>query len=450
MAPPRRLCERELDARAGSSLEMATVELFTLALGVAVSPTLVPRTAPPTARPPLELLTSTPEDLRDRFGDNEVFRSKSGATYVPSATGKQDKAFGIWQVLRKGMDPLASADEQFLAKPAHLERHVPPRLRRALLPECAPVLAGATPVSEARSQDGTVKLLLELSDGLKVECVVIPISGKHTSLCVSSQVGCSRGCTFCSTGTMGLVRNLKASEILAQVWLALKLVRERGLPPLVNVVFMGMGEPLNNLGAVGEAVRMLVHPDAFRLSRRNVCVSTVGPSPALIRRAGLLPCRLAWSVHAVDDDLRKALVPTTNHPMAELREAFADALGSRTDEKTQGLLVELALLRGVNDQAEHAEALADFLARSFGRNDALVNLIPYNENGLGLAPGEFFQRPRLDDVYAFQRRLWSHGRLCTVRAQRGDDESSACGQLVVGDKREAREERVSSLKDSAS
>ena len=103
------------------------------------------------------------------------------------------------------MDPLLSADEQFLAKPAHLERHVPPRLRRALLPECAPVLAGATPVSEARSQDGTVKLLLELSDGLKVECVVIPISGKHTSLCVSSQVGCSRGCTFCSTGTMGLV-----------------------------------------------------------------------------------------------------------------------------------------------------------------------------------------------------------------------------------------------------
>ena len=136
--------------------------------------------------------------------------------------------------------------------------------------------------------------------------------------------------------------------------------------------------------------------------------------------------------------------------MSELREAFADALGSRADEKTQGLLVELALLRGVNDQAEHAEALADFLSRSFGRNDALVNLIPYNENGLGLAPGEFFQRPRLDDVHAFQRRLWSHGRLCTVRAQRGDDESSACGQLVVGDKREAREERVSSLKDSAS
>ena len=88
----------------------------------------------PEVRPPLELLTSTPEDLRERFGDNEVFRSKSGATYVPSATGKQDKAFGIWQVLRKGMDPLLSADEQFLAKPAHLERHVPPRLRRALLP----------------------------------------------------------------------------------------------------------------------------------------------------------------------------------------------------------------------------------------------------------------------------------------------------------------------------
>ena len=168
-----------------------------------------------------------------------------------------------------------------------------------------------------------------------------------------------------------------------------------------------------------------------------MCVSTVGPSPALIRRAGLLPCRLAWSVHAVDDDLRgwKALVPTTNHPMAELREAFADALGSRTDEKTQGLLVELALLRGVNDQAEHAEALADFLSRSFGRNDALVNLIPYNENGLGLAPGEFFQRPRLDDVYALPaaavvaRPAVRDARSgATTRARRAASSSSATSE----------------------
>ena len=335
------------------------------------------------------------------------------------------------------MDPLLSADEQFLAKPAHLERHVPPRLRRALLPECAPVLAGATPVSEARSQDGSEAAPRALRrpqgrvrrhpDQRQAHQPVRVVAGRLLAAAPSARRG------------RWARANSKASEILAQVWLALKLVRERGLPPLVNVVFMGMGEPLNNLGAVGEAVRMLVHPDAFRLSRRNVCVSTVGPSPALIRRAGLLPCRLAWSVHAVDDDLRKALVPTTDHPMSELREAFADALGSRTDEKTQGLLVELALLRGVNDQAEHAEALADFLSRSFGRNDALVNLIPYNENGLGLAPGEFFQRPRLDDVYAFQRRLWSHGRLCTcarsgatTRARRAASSSSATNEGARG------------------
>ena len=186
----------------------------------------------PEAKPPLQLLTSTPEAMRTRFGWTYDERLR-----------KQDRALGIWQALRKGMDVLAPAADQQLARPEHLEKHVPPRLRRELLPACEPLLA-ATCVSEAQSRDGTVKLLLELADGLTVECVIIPISGKHTSLCVSSQVGCSRACAFCSTGTMGLVRSLATEEILSQVWLALRLVRERGLPPLINIVFMGMGEQL--------------------------------------------------------------------------------------------------------------------------------------------------------------------------------------------------------------
>ena len=159
-------------------------------------------------------------------------------------------------------------------------------------------------------------------------------------------------------------------------------------------------------------------------------LTQVGPSPALIRRAAALPCRLAWSVHAADNALRRALVPTTRHTMEELREAFSAALAAKSDPKQRGLLVEVALLAGVNDQLDHAEALAAFL-QPFQRGEVLVNLIPYNENGLGLRPGEPFGRPALEDVRAFQRRLWTHAILCTVRVQRGDDESSACGQLVV-------------------
>ena len=136
----------------------------------------------PEAKPPLQLLTSTPEAMRTRFGWTYDERLR-----------KQDRALGIWQALRKGMDVLAPAADQQLARPEHLEKHVPPRLRRELLPACEPLLA-ATCVSEAQSRDGTVKLLLELADGLTVECVIIPISGKHTSLCVSSQIGCRMGC----------------------------------------------------------------------------------------------------------------------------------------------------------------------------------------------------------------------------------------------------------------
>jgi len=196
----------------------------------------------------------------------------------------------VWSLLRKGVDPRSEGELTEWSPNLYS-----PSLRRRLEADCGPVCAGAVSDSSIAS-DGTQKLLLRLEDGLAVECVLIPmVGGKTTSLCISSQVGCSRGCTFCSTGTMGLLRNLRAEEILAQVWLALRTIRQRRLPPLVNVVFMGMGEPLNNLDEVRRAVELLVHPKAFALSARCVCVSTVGPSPAHIRRAAeALPCRLAW------------------------------------------------------------------------------------------------------------------------------------------------------------
>ena len=392
-----------------------------------------------TSTSPLHLLTSPPEVLREYYGWEELQHA--------------DKAHAVWACLRKGLDVLVEHE-------CMRTKHASPRLHRQLLDSnCAPV-SPVTLSSSSISEDETQKLLITLSDGLSVECVIIPMPGRrHSSLCVSSQVGCSRGCAFCSTGTMGLIRSLSAEEILAQVWIALRVVRQHDLPPLVNVVFMGMcappphkplvpylggrayspctgallalrGEPLNNFEAVSKAVDMLVHPKAFALSRRNVCVSTVGPSPHLIAKAGKLPCRLAWSVHAADDELRKLLVPTSLHSMSELRDAFRAALANKPGgDKSKGLLVELALMGGVNDQLEHAEQLRHLL-HPFGRNEVLVNLIPYNENGLELQ-GKLFRAPHMQDVYKFQRHLWDAGILCTVRATRGDKERSACGQLAT-------------------
>ena len=167
---------------------------------------------------------------------------------------------------------------------------------------------------------------------------------------------------------MGLVRNLDAHEILYQVWLAYRLVREQGLPQLVNVVFMGMGEPLNNLAAVSQAVGLLTHPQAFALSPRSVLVSTVAPSPAAVLAAASLPCKLAWSVHAADDELRLLLVPTTRHTMHELRDTFRAALAPRS-QKMKSLVVEVALIGGINDQPRHAQQLGDFLS-AFARDEA--------------------------------------------------------------------------------
>ena len=169
---------------------------------------------------------------------------------MPAALGTTAaQSDGIWAALRKGLDPLEDA---VVEAPVGLQlnsRHVATRTQRKLRAACAPVRAGNVTAESRSDSAGTHKLLVELRDGLAVECVLIPM-GRHTSVCVSSQVGCARACRFCSTGTMGLVRNLDAHEIVHQVWLAQRFVREQRLPQLVNVVFMGMGEPLNNLAAV--------------------------------------------------------------------------------------------------------------------------------------------------------------------------------------------------------
>jgi 23S rRNA (adenine2503-C2)-methyltransferase len=373
----------------------------------------------------MHLLTMSPELLCDHYG-------------WPKRSGKVDI---VWRALREGMNAL-DEEELRLVKdfPAPAVAAVP-KLLQQLHEDCAPVDRSASLSHLSTAADGTTKLLIRLADGLSVETVIIPMStgmsGQHTTLCVSSQVGCNRACAFCRTGKMGLVRSLTAEEILVQVWFALRVAREKGIqfkPDSDNIVFMGMGEPLNNFDAVRTAVDMLVHPRAFAFLPRRVSVSTVGPSPDLIAKAALLPCTLAWSVHAVDDTLRKLLVPTTRHSMVELRDSVIRTLEEKAGgKKTRRLMVELTLMAGINDQIEHAEQLATFL-RPFGRTEVVVNLIPYNENGLTLN-GELIKTSPTSNVRAYQLKLWELGVICWIRTTRGDDTSAACGQLATASKR---------------
>ncbi|KAL1500446.1 hypothetical protein AB1Y20_013103 [Prymnesium parvum] len=358
----------------------------------------------------LLLLAATP--LSTSGAPRLLSMGPEGAARLLGGTGR---AKLVWDLLRAGEDPFGAAGAAAL----------PPKTHRALLAGLS--ASRPTVAAEHAAPCGTRKLLFALEAGDHVEAVVIPHgAGGFSTLCVSSQVGCRQACSFCATGTMGLRRSLTAEEINLQVFEALRMIRERGMPPLRNVVFMGMGEPLDNAPAVQSSLQMLTHPFGFRLAKQHICVSTVGPSAEHIRQMTHMPARLAWSLHAADDELRKLLVPTTSSSMLELRDAFIEVLTARRD---RGLMVELTLIRGVNDGETHAAQLCELLDPLPGKTR--VNLIPYNVNaGLGAA-GTLFQPSPTDAVRAFQRRVIEEGLICTVRTTRGDQEAAACGQLVT-------------------
>jgi len=283
-----------------------------------------------------------------------------------------------------------------------------------------------------------VKLLVQLQTGEQVECVVMrydPTLGVDPSqpggrrrgrpratVCVSSQVGCQMGCTFCATGTMGLKANLLPAEILEQVAHACLHART----PVRNLVFMGMGEPLDAYDEVVEAVRCLTHPRIFGLSARHLTVSTVGVVPRIRPLARDLPTvRLALSLHAPSQALRETIVPTARGwPLPDLLGACADW----QRQTGQPLFVEYVLLAGVNAAPEHARQLAALLADH--RLDAVVNVIPWNP--VLADDGIEFEAPGEAGTAAFRDVLVAAGVRCTVRREKGQDLAAACGQLVVG------------------
>lgn len=279
------------------------------------------------------------------------------------------------------------------------------------------------------SADGTTKLLIELKDGLEVETVIIPWYDKGWStICVSSQVGCKQGCTFCSTGRMGKLRNLSSTEILSQFFHALKICRLGSIPKLANVVFMGMGEPADNAVEVNAALKILTDVDLFHMGQGKVIVSTVAPCPDAFTQFKDSPCVLAWSVHAANDELRKQLVPTTKFSMIELRQGLIDTLNSRP-KRLRTTMLEMALIDGVNDSDEAALELAKFaqvIIDSVPGIKLVCNLIPFNDIG-----HPYYKKPSMVQVERFQKILRDQNISAHVRSTRGDDESAACGQLAT-------------------
>jgi len=266
------------------------------------------------------------------------------------------------------------------------------------------------------TRDGmTHKFVLRLADGARVESVSMRTERRLT-FCLSSQVGCALGCTFCATGLMGLLRNLTAAEIVAQV-IAMG-DHHRWQDDRFNLVFMGMGEPLANYGPVMEAIRILHDPRGLNLGARRITVSTSGVVPQIERMAGEgLPLGLAVSLHATTDELRTRLVPINRRwPLAELIPA-ARAYGLRTGRR---VTLEYTLLAGVNDSEEDAVRLGA-LARDL---PSKVNLIAYNP-----VPGLEWKRPSPESIDAFARRLWPIAPAVTVRHTQGGEIWAACGQL---------------------
>jgi 23S rRNA (adenine2503-C2)-methyltransferase len=278
-------------------------------------------------------------------------------------------------------------------------------------------------VSQHDSSDGTRKWVIRVDGGGLVESVLIPEAGRAT-LCVSSQVGCSLDCSFCSTGKQGFQRDLSAAEIIGQVWLAIKSYDafQTGSGRIVtNVVMMGMGEPLLNFDNVVAAMDLMLEDLAYGLSKRRVTLSTSGVVPALDRLAKVSEVSLAISLHAPNDELRNELVPINRkYPIAMLLESARNYIAAQRDTK-RVVTIEYTLIAGVNDQPEQARDLA-VLLRDF---PCKINLIPFNA-----FPQSGYQRPSGNAVSRFWQVLVDAGFVVTVRTTRGDDIDAACGQLV--------------------
>ncbi|WP_339897834.1 23S rRNA (adenine(2503)-C(2))-methyltransferase RlmN [uncultured Gilvimarinus sp.] len=273
------------------------------------------------------------------------------------------------------------------------------------------------------SVDGTRKFLIRVTGGSVVETVFIP-EGERGTLCVSSQVGCSLDCSFCATGKQGFNRDLTAAEIIGQVWIAAKSFGQLtagGPRKVTNVVMMGMGEPLMNFDNVVDSMNLMMHDNAYGISKRRVTLSTSGVVPQLDRLGEFTDACLAISLHAPNDALRNELVPINRkYPIAMLLDSAKRYIDGLPDTHRK-ITIEYTLIDHVNDRPEHARELAELLRDV----PVKINLIPFNPFNLSN-----YKRVSNNALRRFQDILMQEGFITTVRTTRGDDIEAACGQLA--------------------
>ncbi len=279
------------------------------------------------------------------------------------------------------------------------------------------------------SQDGTRKWLLRLDEKNSVETVYIPSpEGDRGTLCVSSQVGCTLACSFCSTARQGFNRNLTTAEIIGQVVVA---VRKVGLPlngedkKVTNIVMMGMGEPLLNMSALIPAINLMMDDFSFAISKRRLTVSTAGVVPAIDELRAKVDVCLAVSLHATNDELRNELVPLNKkYPIKDLMAACKRYVSGKHHNR---VTIEYTMIKDINDSTAEARKLLKLLRDVPSK----VNLIPFNP-----FPGSNYQPTSLNQINRFRDVLMQGGIITVTRKTRGDDIDAACGQLVgkVNDK----------------
>ncbi|MCF6192828.1 MAG: 23S rRNA (adenine(2503)-C(2))-methyltransferase RlmN [Kangiellaceae bacterium] len=323
---------------------------------------------------------------------------------------------------------------QFVADDFDQMSNISKSLKEKLKQICE--IKGPEIITEQLSGDGTIKWALKTSDGQAIETVFIP-DGERGTLCISSQVGCALDCSFCSTAQQGFNRNLSTAEIVGQVWLAARRIgalRTTGKRRISNVVFMGMGEPLQNYKPVVDACNILLDDFGYGLSKRRVTISTSGVVPALNKLIKDADVALALSLHAPNNELRDQLVPINKkYPIEVLLPTVKRYLEDSSASKK--VTIEYVMLRGINDAPSQAQQLAETLIDL----PCKINLIPFNP-----FPQTRYQTSYRKAIDKFGEILMKKGFVVVTRRTRGDDIDAACGQLVgsVNDRTRRQERKL--------
>jgi 23S rRNA (adenine2503-C2)-methyltransferase len=286
---------------------------------------------------------------------------------------------------------------------------------KTLCPQlCRDLEINLNSIKEIKKEEGLIKFVTGLKDGLEIESVIVPMA-THYTLCVSTQVGCKMGCRFCETARLGFLRNLSVEEIVGQLYTA----KYRLGVHVRNVVFMGMGEPLDNYDHVVQAILIMEDQRGFDIPKRYVSVSTAGRVDGIRKLAELNwpQLNLAVSLNASNDQIRSKIMPINNiYPMDKLRDALVDF----PMKKNGAIYIEYVLIKNLNDRREHARQLADYI----GDLKVKVNLIPYNQ-----LTHSSFEAPDEKDVSRFLDWLVEEKIFVRKRSTKGRDIAAGCGQL---------------------